>query len=81
MRATTTQERRRARENAERTLAKKLAQLKRLVTSISLWQRRAAYYAAQEAMTDEQRRQADADRKRRAEERRLARRPRQIVTE
>jgi len=55
MRAKTPQERQQALAKAQRTLEKKLTQMRRLVTSISLWQRRANYYAAQLAMSEEER--------------------------
>jgi hypothetical protein len=53
-RATTRAERIKEMHRAERTLEAKLTQLKRLTTSISLWQRRVKYYSAQAARTDEE---------------------------
>lgn len=79
-RAKTNEDRTRLRRQAEKTIARKLSQLKRLVASLTLWQRRAAYYAAQEALTDEDRAAADLEKRRRAEDRRQRARPRQIVT-
>ena len=66
-RAGTRAERIREMHRAERTLEEKLTQLKRLTTSIRLWQRRAKYYAAQAAKTDEE---IAADRSASAERRR-----------
>ena len=40
------------RAHAEANLELKMRALKRLVTSIGLWQRRAAYYAKRAAMSD-----------------------------
>lgn len=54
-RATTPHDRQRQLEKAERELEQKLTDLKRLTTSIRLWQRRVKYYTAQVTMTDEER--------------------------
>lgn len=71
-RATSHEERVRAYERAQRMLETKLTDLKRLTTSIHRWQRRVHYYAAQMALTDEQRvmRQAIARERREAQARR-----------
>lgn len=54
-RATTLLDRQKQLERAEKTIEAKLTELKRLVTSIRMWQRRRAYYARQVLMTDEER--------------------------
>jgi hypothetical protein len=54
-RATSHFDRERQLTKATETLEKKLTELKRLVTSIRMWQRRVKYYTAQVHMTDEER--------------------------
>jgi hypothetical protein len=54
-RAATAQDRQKNLAYAERTLEKKLTDLKRLVTSIRLWQRRVKYYTQQVQMSDAER--------------------------
>lgn len=59
-RAHTQADRAAALRRAERTLERKLTSLKRLVTSIQLWQRRVKYYTIAAAQTDEERAAARA---------------------
>jgi hypothetical protein len=66
---------------AERELERKLTALKRLVSSIQLWQRRVKYYTAAAALTDEERRERTQQKKQRAAARHLERRPRHIITQ
>jgi hypothetical protein len=54
-RATTQWDRETQLARAERTLEAKLTELKRLVTSIRLWQRRVKYYTGEVHKSDEQR--------------------------
>jgi hypothetical protein len=54
-RASTHEERVKNRERAERELEKRLTDLKRLTTSIAMWQRRVKYYTREVEKTDEQR--------------------------
>jgi hypothetical protein len=78
MRAKTDDDRRRALANAERQLERKLTAMRRLLASISLWQRRSKYYASQIGITDEERRaRIDQAKARKAAQHRPAR---QIVT-
>jgi len=54
-RATSRFDREKQLAKATETLEKKLTELKRLVTSIRMWQRRVKYYTAQVDMSDEER--------------------------
>ena len=68
MRAATKADREAALRKAQRTLEAKLTALKRLVTSIQLWERRVKYYTAQLSMTDEERRAKIVEQAKRAAE-------------
>lgn len=59
--------------HARRMIEKKVAEIKRAVTSINLWQRRVAYYERERGVTLEQKRQqrAEAQRKRAGKRRKI----------
>lgn len=78
MRAATKAEREAALKKAQRTLESKLTALKRLVTSIQLWERRVKYYTAQVSMTDEERRAKITTQAERAAQKRQNPTPRRI---
>ena len=79
MRAKTREERVRALHQAQRTLDRKLTNMKRLVTSIQLWQRRVKYYTDQIAITDEERQSQKEQKAARAAEKKRRAAPRRIV--
>lgn len=79
MRAKTQADREAALRRAQRTLDAKLSALKRLVTSIQLWEKRVKYYTAQLSMTDEEREQANRAKEQRRKEKKRSPRTRNIT--